>query len=89
MRVTTAGNQWLLMILILPGAAAQWLKTTPQALTLKRCAYWVSLRGAPDPPSGPDDKLTIYVPKANRFTPGALEQLLVSCAKEQWVTYEG
>jgi hypothetical protein len=87
MRVTTVNNQWLLVLLVLPGPAAQWLKTSPQALTLKKCAYWVSLRGAPDPPAGPDDKLTIHIPKQNRFTADALEKLLVKCAKEQWVTY--
>ncbi len=89
MRLTTVNNQWLLVLLLLPGPAAEWLKTSPQALTLKKCAYWVSLRGAPDPPTGPDDKLTIHIPKRNRFTVDALKKLLVKCSQEQWVTYAG
>jgi len=88
MRVTNMNNQWILVVLILPGVAADWLKTSTQALTLKRCAYWVSLRGAPAPPDGPDERLTIHIPKRNRFTVAALQALLVRCAQQDWVTYE-
>lgn len=88
MRVTTVSNQWILVVLVLPGASADWLKTSAQALTLKRCAYWVSLRGAPAPPDGPDGKLTIHIPKRNRFTADALQAMLVRCSREDWVTYE-
>src|SRR5207248_2745714 len=68
MRVDTVDMQWLLVLLVLPGDRAQWLRCSPQALTMKRCAYWVSLRNAPPPPTGPDDRLTIHVPRRNRFT---------------------
>jgi hypothetical protein len=88
MRVTTVNNQWLLVVLLLPSAAADWVKASPQALTVKTCAYWVSLREAPAPPTGPDDKMTIHIPKRNRFTVDALRALLVRCSQEDWVTYE-
>jgi hypothetical protein len=85
---TTVDNQWILVVLILPVAGPEWLKTSHQALTLKKAAYWMSLRGAPPPPTGPDDKLTIHIPKRNRFTREGLESLLVRCAQENWVTYD-
>jgi hypothetical protein len=88
MRVATVRNQWILVVLILPGAVGDWLRTSSQALTLKKCAYWVSLREAPSPPAGPDDRLTISIPRRNRFTVAALESLLVRCAREDWVTYD-
>lgn len=88
MRETAVKNQWILVVFVLPELREDWLKTSAQALTLKRCAYWVSLRGAPPPPDGPDDRLTIHIPKRNRFTVAALRDLLVRCSVEDWVTYE-
>lgn len=88
LRVTRVGNQWILVLLILPATSDDWLKVTTRALTIKRCAYWVSLRGADPSPGDPDDKLTIHIPKRNRFTVDALQALLVKCSLEDWVTYE-
>lgn len=87
MRTTDVKNLWILVLLIVPDSSRNWLRTSTQALTLKKCAYWVSLREAPPPPDGPDDKLTIYIPQRNRFTPEALQKLLVRCAQEDLVTY--
>lgn len=88
MRSTTIGNQWILVLLVLPPAKEDWLKVSPTALSIKRCAYWVSLRGAAAPPDGPSDKLTIHVPKRNRFTVASLREILIRCSLEDWVTYE-
>lgn len=88
MRVTTVDTQWILVVLVMPDDDATWLTTSHQVLSLRRCAYWVSLRGAPDPPAGPDDRLTVRIPRQNRFTAVALQQLLVRCAQQDWVTYD-
>jgi len=88
MRVTTVSNQWILVVVVLPEEATNWLSTSAQTLTLRKCAYWLSLRDAPPPPPGPDEKLTIRIPRRNRFTVASLQGLLVRCSQENWVTYE-
>jgi hypothetical protein len=88
MRITTVSNQWILVLFILPEISTSWLKCSPHALTMKKCAYWVSLRDAPPPPSGPDDKMTIHVPQRNRFTVEAINEILARCAREDLVVYD-
>jgi hypothetical protein len=86
LRMTTAGNPWLLILLLLPASEEEWLKCTPQALTLKRCTYWVSLDGAPA--TANKDTQRIYIPTKNRFTVTSLRALLSIFAREEVVAYE-
>jgi hypothetical protein len=87
LRVTTAGNPWLLILLRMPAGANDWLRCSPQALTLKRCAYWVSLYGAAA--STNRETQRVYIPQRNRFTAEALTNLLTRFAREETVAYEG
>jgi hypothetical protein len=86
LRITTSGNPWILVLLMLPKAANDWLKCSPQALTLKRCAYWVSLYGAPA--TANDETQRIYVPVKNRFHVAGFTALLPRFAREEAVEYE-
>lgn len=36
----------ILVVLVVPEAAADWISATEAELTLRHCAYWTSLRGA-------------------------------------------
>jgi hypothetical protein len=64
----------ILVVLFLPDDETEWLRHTAEELSLRRCAYWLSLRGAPatDNASG----ATVHIPKANEFTPEALTNLV-------------
>jgi hypothetical protein len=73
-RMTEVESPLLLVVLELPPDAGDWLRCSPQALTIKRCAYWVSLRGAPA--SANDAYQTVYLPRENRFTVPGLRELL-------------
>jgi hypothetical protein len=86
LRPTTLPFQMLLVVLVLPSDSADWLNCTARALTLKRAAYWVSLRGAPETTNRTTQ--TVYFPKANLFTAKALQDLLPRLAREDWVLYE-
>jgi hypothetical protein len=35
----------ILVVLVMPEDEALWLTQTPEELTLRRCAYWISLKG--------------------------------------------
>lgn len=64
----------ILVVLFLPDSRDEWLQHTEDALTLRKCAYWVSLRGAE--PSDNDKAQTIYLPKVQRFDPDGLLALM-------------
>jgi hypothetical protein len=49
-------------------------------------AYWVSLYGAA--PSGNQNSQRVFVPKKNRFTVPALEELLRCFAREEVIRYD-
>ncbi|MEJ1242184.1 DUF4365 domain-containing protein [Chryseolinea sp. T2] len=55
----------LLVVLFLPPSHPDWLNISENELLLKKCAYWVSLRGAPA--STNESGQTVYVPKVQVF----------------------
>jgi hypothetical protein len=42
-----AGTARILIVLALPPDPDEWLRISPDALIMKRCAWWISLRGRP------------------------------------------
>jgi hypothetical protein len=75
----------LLVVLVLPADPADWLTCSPEALTLRRCAFWVSLLGAPDTASTAGQ--TVYLPQANLFSVEGLRALLARVARRETITY--
>jgi hypothetical protein len=76
----------ILAVLFLPAEAAEWLTWTEDRLALQRCAYWISLRGAP--PTTNRTGQTVYLPRNHVFSPEGLRGLMtrLSCGEE--VFYE-
>lgn len=68
------GTSRILIVLALPRDATQWLKTSPDELVMKRCAWWVSLRG--QPPTQNDTAQTIKIPIRQTFDVGALTAMM-------------
>src|SRR5579862_8941163 len=66
--------QRLLIVLFLPKDAAEWLQHSETELALRRCAYWISLRGAPE--STNETSQTVYLPKMNLLSVDALKRLV-------------
>lgn len=75
----------LLVVLFLPHNAADWLTVTENELVLKKCAYWVSLRGAP--PSANETAQTVYLPQAQVFTPENLKDIFARLSRNEVLTY--
>lgn len=74
LRLETRGCPRLLVLLVLPEDEAQWLGQTVEELTLRRCAYWVSLRGAE--PTANQATVRIPIPAGNVFSVQAIQTLL-------------
>jgi len=73
LRQATVSVPRLLVVLFLPSNADKWLSHSEDELILRRCAYWVSLRGAP--PTDNDTGVTVKIPKAQTLTPDDLAAL--------------
>lgn len=75
----------ILVVLFLDGKPEEWLKLTPDQMTLKKCAYWCSLRGAPE--SDNKSGQTIYLPKVNLVTPESLTEFVRQVANSSVPDY--
>jgi hypothetical protein len=65
----------ILVLLSMPDAEGEWLGFEEGGLLLRRCAYWVSLRGRP--PTSNTDSVRITIPRVNVFSPAGLAALMV------------
>ena len=71
----------ILVVLYLPTDRQHWLSHSDDMLVSKRCAYWVSLRGA-EPSENPKHQ-TVYIPCAQRFSPVALTEIMTRISREE------
>lgn len=65
----------ILVVLLLPSEVTSSVEHSLDHLLIRRCAYWVWLKGAPAAEPGQKTK-TIHVPKANVFSPDGLRAIL-------------
>ena len=64
----------LLIVVLIPKDVNEWLSQSEESLCIKKCAYWLSLRGQPQK----EEQLTITVeiPRQNIFSPDALKIIM-------------
>jgi len=53
---------------------------------MRKCAYWVSLRGAE--PSRNATGQTVYIPKSQRFDPDGLLDLMAQLSRNEFPHYQ-
>lgn len=70
----------VLVVLILPEDEGDWLEQSPERLTLRRCAYWLSLLGWG--PTTATSTIRIAIPRVNIFSPQAVHQLLTASRRK-------
>lgn len=68
----------ILIVVIVPEAVADWVLHDESELRVRRCGYWMSLRGAP--PTRNLRWQTVQVPRQNRFTVSDLDQMMLRVA---------
>ena len=84
LRSETLSVTRILVVLFLPRDSAEWLNHTPEQLVFRRCAYWQSLRGAPEITA---DSSVIKLPKAQVFSPDQLTQLASRLSRQDYPLY--
>jgi Domain of unknown function (DUF4365) len=87
LRATDIATPRFLVVLFLPENADNWLTHTEDALAIKTCAYWVSLRDAPQTDN--ESGQTIYLPKKQSFNPENVMKLASDLSKMQTHIYQG
>lgn len=85
LRTDTVATPRILVVLFLPAERSRWLEHSEQALKLRECAYWVSLRGAQE--SSNKTAQTIYLPRAQRFDPEGLHALMDRISRNEIPQY--
>ena len=87
LRKTTLSTPRILVVLFLPKEKGKWITHTDEALSLHKCAYWVSLSGAGPSTNGTGQ--TVYLPKDQRFDVKGLSSLMSMVARNELPKYQG
>ncbi|NQU25061.1 MAG: DUF4365 domain-containing protein [Candidatus Nealsonbacteria bacterium] len=77
----------ILVVLFLPRDPEEWLKWSEDELAMRKCAWWVSLRGAAatDNESGQ----TVYLPENQHFHSSGLRDIMTRLSLEEELNYAG
>ena len=87
LRAEAISTPRILVVLFLPNDKKTWLEHSEDALMLRNCAYWVSLRGAGE--SNNDTSQTVYLPQTQFFDPTGLTKLMSRLSRRDIPLYEG
>ena len=86
LRRETHASPRILAVLFLPPKAEDWLTHSHEQLVLRKCAYWVSLRGAP--PTDNHAGVTVKIPKHQVFDGTGLMKLMASISRREIPAYQ-
>ena len=89
LRVSTAetASQQLLVVLYMPEQDARWLSHSADQLVTRRCAYWMSLQGAPASTNA--TRQTVYLPRANVMSADELSAIMTELSRGERYPYGG
>lgn len=64
----------ILVVFHMPSEETQWIEQTADWLKIKKCAYWISLKGRPD--TNNTDIITVKIPAENILTKDTLNAIM-------------
>jgi hypothetical protein len=64
----------ILVVVLVPDDLDEYLAQTEKQLSLRRCGYWVSLRGLPA--SENQTRKSVQIPRTQRFTVKSLQEIM-------------
>lgn len=74
LRYDTPYNTRILVVVLVPETLEEWVSQSQTELCLRRCAYWISLRG--QPPIANQTTVNVSLPAQNLFSPNALKTIM-------------
>ena len=69
----------ILVVFVMPDEPSDWLSQNENELVLRKCAYWMSLRGQPS--SQNTTSVTVRIPRVQIFDDRQLQDLMVRAEK--------
>ena len=63
----------VLLVVVVPDDASNWLVQTEELMAMSHCGYWMSLAGLPELTH---ETVTVHVPRANRWERDSLMQIM-------------
>lgn len=85
LRSIHTGAPQLLIVFYLPDNDETWIEHREECLVSRRCAYWQSLRGAPETDT---ESKTIYIPRSHLLSVDALRDLMTRFSRREVLTYD-
>lgn len=70
----------ILILMMIPQVEGEWTAQSESELCLRRCAYWLDLRGMPERPNR--ESVTVRIPRGQIFDPAQLRGLLDKAHEE-------
>jgi len=64
----------ILIVVTVPDNLDDWLLHSEDELAVRRCGYWLSLRGSPQVPNGTN--VTVHLPRINHFNAPQLQAIM-------------
>ena len=64
----------ILVIILLPDNPEEWVNQSEKELCLRRCGYWLSLKGQPETQNA--QSVTVYLPRQQLFTVDAVKDIM-------------
>jgi hypothetical protein len=86
LRMREVRTPLVLVVLFLPENMEEWLSHSEEGLIARRCAYWVSLRGAEPLPEEQGSR-TVYVPRAQVLSVAGLTRLMERVSFAEAIDY--
>lgn len=71
----------ILVVFHMPQEEAQWIEQNFDWLKIKKCAYWISLKGREDTDN--IESISIRIPKENLLTKDSLREIMHKISKEE------
>lgn len=87
LRRETVAVPRIVVVLFLPSDPKEWLKWSEDELAMRKCAWWVSLRGAKATDN--DSGQTVYLPENQPFHPDGLRGIMTCLSREEELNYAG
>ncbi len=69
----------ILIVVLVPKNLEEWLKISEQEMLIKKCGYWVSLKGSPETQN--NSTITVSIPRKNLFTSQSLSLMMEKIAR--------
>lgn len=71
----------ILVVFHMPTDEEEWIEQTTDWLKIKKCAYWISLKGRKN--TANQKSITINIPADHRLTKDSLESIMIKISKQE------